>query len=668
LKGSQEESIVTTYHRRDPTAFKDLPKPLLSAVTFDPSPVHVVFGFNYYGEEDSRDPSWKKGKMLSHGSSRVRFVNPKPNPAKPITQDSTNILITDLSLTEETMLIIDVDPFSNFITDDDTLTLFMKSREIVFLAKIDILEQILSPKWIRFREKYNIQILDKHDYFRSSLCGRKLKDMISSRIGEGGEIKAIRLKIPEDRCVRLKRQWQDAETFLSLLKSLDSYLDEEDIIHNRPKRSLANNGQTKRRKVGAAPLPSDQRESPTDLSTVFDDEENFLIPNLDEEEDQSGGKRDHEEGESSADKRGGKRGHEESESRPKKKFRESTKRTHLDILEESLIRASDMPPIVYEGVGQMTLILGMVYSLSEDPKEFGQEYRDQVRCKELEKLAFVVETVDDKHSPDCAGRLISLSFETNHFTVRDKHVQVKITSMRDFGSALFEKYQFNALFRYDHIMIDYFFAPGDEYRQTWVPFVEKVVPELHSTILAKGGSIWIPAWTPLLQSIHKKNLEELYDIYYVPPEKHPLYIATEKAEKIVQTTLKWSFTNSQEAPPSFMRMIPKYQNGQSFLSLDSALYQLGRHVRTHHMPEGHRQALGRAKSILPEQDNHVKDAKQLILESPELIGYEVGFTGEWVILEGGRICLNLTGESPSPKGSETSASAIGSDEEEIPSV
>jgi hypothetical protein len=679
LRTSGSSSIITTYRRESPQNYLDKQKPLLEAVVLESAPFNVIFGFNYH-KDDEKDSSWPKGKALMEDSPHVKFVNPNPSKSFSEEEESDNLAMDDFSLVDGAILQIEVDSDWKVVFSEEVMKLFLKTTMLLFPMKVETLDEILSHRWSFLRDDYQINLVPFGRYHRVSLYAQKAKHFLPPPVGSDKQ--GIIISVPEDQ-VSVKKTWLEAESYLKMHKQAADI----EVIGRALKRFRRSHRQDNPEGTdvgvvldanhvlvvedgGAAPLPSDQGgdHHHIDLFEVFDDEESL---DFDVNEDQSGDNRDHEEGGNTADKRGVKRGHEESESRPKKKFRESTKRTHLDLLEESKIRASDMPPIVYEGVEQMTLILGMVYSLSEDPQVFGQEYRDQVRCKELEKLAFVVETVDDKHSPDCAGRLISLSFETNHFTVRDKHVQVRITSMRDFGSALFAKYQFNALFRYDHIMIDYFFAPGGEYQTTWAPFVEKVVPELHNTILAKGGSIWIPAWPTLLQSILDKNLEELYDIYYVPPEKHPLYIATEKAEKIVQTTLKRSFTNSQEAPPSFMRMIPKYQNGQSFLSLDSALHQLGRHVRTHHMPEGHRQALGRAKSILPEQDNHVKDAKQLILESPELIGYEVGFTGEWVILEGGRICLNLTGDSPSnstPKGSEASASSIGSGEEEIPSL
>ena len=46
-----------------------------------------------------------------------------------------------------------------------------------------------------------------------------------------------------------------------------------------------------------------------------------------------------------------------------------------------------------------TLLLGMVFSEQLLP-ERGQEFRDRVRCIELQRLGFNVCTVDDKHNDD----------------------------------------------------------------------------------------------------------------------------------------------------------------------------------------------------------------------------------------------------------------------------
>ena len=50
-------------------------------------------------------------------------------------------------------------------------------------------------------------------------------------------------------------------------------------------------------------------------------------------------------------------------------------------------------------MGKTALLLGMVYSNEKDPIT-GQMFRDRVRCEAMEKLGYVVKTLDDKHDGD----------------------------------------------------------------------------------------------------------------------------------------------------------------------------------------------------------------------------------------------------------------------------
>ena len=50
-------------------------------------------------------------------------------------------------------------------------------------------------------------------------------------------------------------------------------------------------------------------------------------------------------------------------------------------------------------MGKTALLLGMVYSNEKDPIT-GQMFRDRVRCEAMEKLGYIVKTLDDKHDGD----------------------------------------------------------------------------------------------------------------------------------------------------------------------------------------------------------------------------------------------------------------------------
>ena len=89
------------------------------------------------------------------------------------------------------------------------------------------------------------------------------------------------------------------------------------------------------------------------------------------------------------------------------------------------------------------LMLGIVFSDQLIPSR-GQEYRDRVRCVELQKLGFtVVYTVDDKHEDDYLfpGKHCSANFNNDSGFL--KNIQNKL------GNDI----------KFSHIILDYFFCP-----------------------------------------------------------------------------------------------------------------------------------------------------------------------------------------------------------------
>jgi hypothetical protein len=236
-------------------------------------------------------------------------------------------------------------------------------------------------------------------------------------------------------------------------------------------------------------------------------------------------------------------------------------------------------------------------------------------------------------------------------------------------SALIEKYQLNTVDRYQHIMIDYFFAPGNQYQATWEKFVSDVMPHLVETsILNQGGSVWLPCWEPLMMKVKETAaLAKIYQIFWVQSEQHPLWGPSVVAEQLVNPVLQRHFGNSQEAPEhGFLRFIPKNQTPVNTITALELFRKLSRH---HHGSDGFREVMG--KFPFGKENNNKKGA---YLQSPDLVRYPVGSV--FVICSSGRACLYYdladeedggdssssstpTGSVPTasnPTGSEASAS------------
>ena len=88
------------------------------------------------------------------------------------------------------------------------------------------------------------------------------------------------------------------------------------------------------------------------------------------------------------------------------------------------------------------MLLGMVFSTEFVPK-VGQEFRDRVRCEELEGLGYSVKTLDDKHSAESL--------------VHGKHCRANFTQPRRMLQSM--EAAWGKGIQLDHIILDYFFSP-----------------------------------------------------------------------------------------------------------------------------------------------------------------------------------------------------------------
>jgi hypothetical protein len=388
LRTSGSSSIITTYRRESPENYLDKQKPLLEAVVLDSPPFNVIFGFNYH-KDDQKDCSWLKGKALMEDSPHVKFVN--PNPTKSFSEESNNLPINDPSLVEGRILKIEVDSGWNLDFSEDVMKLFLKSPMLLFPMKIEILQEILSDKWLFLRKNYQINLVHFGRYHRVSLYAQKAKHFLPTVVGS--DIQGIIISIPEDQ-VSVKKTWIDAENFLRLNKRV------ADIEVTERECKKARKGCILRQQKADTPEGADA--DPVDVVVVDDDHDDDDDDDDDDEGDEGNPSADHAE---IAEKVPGKRIQKDS---VEKRKRSKSSSITAEIIADAKERSKDMP-IIFDKtqVNRRVLILGMVYSLVQDASEYGQEFRDRLRCEQMEKVGFEVNTMDDKHEPDQGGTFSS---------------------------------------------------------------------------------------------------------------------------------------------------------------------------------------------------------------------------------------------------------------------
>jgi hypothetical protein len=123
------------------------------------------------------------------------------------------------------------------------------------------------------------------------------------------------------------------------------------------------------------------------------------------------------------------------------------------------------------------LLLGMVFSDQLTPSR-GQEFRDRVRCVELQELGFNVFTVDDKHADDY-----------NNLLFPGKHCNANFNNERGLLNQIQAKWGTDV--KFSHIILDYFFSPIGWARTRWLPsFFSKTIPSMAT--MTSGGMLWLP--------------------------------------------------------------------------------------------------------------------------------------------------------------------------------
>jgi len=159
------------------------------------------------------------------------------------------------------------------------------------------------------------------------------------------------------------------------------------------------------------------------------------------------------------------------------------------------------------------LALAMVYSCEERPV-IGQLFRDRVRLAELEKLGYIVYSLDDKHDPKdgLVGRHCQAKFSNAHRL---------LSNIRNAWDSI----------SFGCVIMDYFYCPNGWAKERWTANFFKDVLPLFATsgLVHEKGEIWLPYFSDVEEYISEfyATITEHYYIKLVRRvEKNPLYLAT----------------------------------------------------------------------------------------------------------------------------------------------
>lgn len=193
-----------------------------------------------------------------------------------------------------------------------------------------------------------------------------------------------------------------------------------------------------------------------------------------------------------------------------------------------MLSQSTLSPTDNDKTNPSILLLGMVFTeylkliswkntrlgiKTLDKPNRGQEFRDMVRCKGLEKLGYDVKTLDNKHSTDRAEE--------------DKHCQTTFCDPRRMKQSLFRSWGDK---KFDTVILDYFFSPVGWARERWgLSFFKETLPMLATWFMEEKGCIYLPN-LQCVQDCIEECKHELLKYFVIEtisnPNENPLYKAT----------------------------------------------------------------------------------------------------------------------------------------------
>ena len=204
------------------------------------------------------------------------------------------------------------------------------------------------------------------------------------------------------------------------------------------------------------------------------------------------------------------------------------------------------------------LLLGMVFTDQLLLPARGQEFRDRVRCIELQRLGFNVCTVDDKHNDD--------------YLFPGLHCNANFNNARGFVRQIKNKWGSDVQF--SHIILDYFFCPIGWARERWSPkFFSETIPSIASNLLSPDGKLWLPNLQNVREAIelNRIRIESVFNIHQIAnPVQNPLHAASENCTQELLRCPDSRTNANQIAPLICNSQFPFYALESLTKSLSSA--------------------------------------------------------------------------------------------------
>ena len=177
----------------------------------------------------------------------------------------------------------------------------------------------------------------------------------------------------------------------------------------------------------------------------------------------------------------------------------------------------------------------MVYA--NDCKPGAQEFRDKLRCQEIESNQNTdVWTYDDRH-PEIERRCDRIGNKlverSTHLT---KHIHGNFAILRRFIHNIEGK--FGTLGKmFDVIVVDHFNGPTGWAAEKWVNgFIKDVIPYIGRHYLFPDGEIWLPAIPAVRTAVHE-TFVKILNMFLVKdetPEGNPVYRAGEDIAAVLE--------------------------------------------------------------------------------------------------------------------------------------
>ena len=192
------------------------------------------------------------------------------------------------------------------------------------------------------------------------------------------------------------------------------------------------------------------------------------------------------------------------------------------------------------------LLLGMVYSVIDDPSHGGQCYRDRLRAKAFENLlpGWQATTADDKH------------VASNPIVHPGRHICANFNAPNRLIKAWRDLHQDEVM---DMVILDYVFSPAGWVQTRWsTGLFQLTLPKLADEgLLRRGGCVWLPGSDYVKQSLlkHEDVLSPHYTVLTQARSDNPLFAAT----ATVTAALALDKDPATEEPPAFFYQLVRHE-------------------------------------------------------------------------------------------------------------